>query len=233
MQLLEKTLQDKYYLISALKNNEDKQVLRLRHKELEQDIIKISYRGNADVYRTLLSVTHPNLPNILEVWQQDDRVCILEEYIEGMSVADTMAAKFFSEKEVRYIVAQLCDALDCLHQAKIIHRDIKPENVMLTKENRGVLIDFDAARSYKLYSSEDTRMMGTTGYAAPEQFGFAQSDERTDIFALGVLMNVMLTGRHPSVHLYDGKLRRVIEKCVRMDPAGRYPSVLYLKKNLL
>ena len=94
------------------------------------------------------------------------------------------------------------------------------------------LIDFDASRFFKKGQSKDTVIIGTAGYAAPEQLGFAQSDERTDIFALGVLMNVMLTGEHPTNKLYKGKLRKVIEKCIQLDPQKRYKNVEELKKIL-
>ena len=76
-------------------------------------------------------------------------------------------------------------------------------------------------------------IIGTTGFAAPEQFGIAQTDNRTDIFSLGILLNVMLTGEHPSRHLYQGKrLARVIQKCTQIAPDKRYPNVQRLEKEL-
>ena len=75
-------------------------------------------------------------------------------------------------------------------------------------------------------------MLGTTGFAAPEQYGLSQSDARTDIYSLGVLMNVMLTGEHPSKHLPEGRMGRIIEHCTRVNPAKRYKNVLHLMEAL-
>ncbi len=233
MRLLNDSLCREYQFVSAFKDDADKQVVRLRHRNLNKDLVKISFIGQADIYQTLLSISQVNLPNVYEVWEEDDKVHVLEEYIDGINLSQALETKVFTEREVSTIVVALCDALAVLHDHGIIHRDIKPENVMLTAENRIVLIDFDAARRYKLFCSKDTLLIGTAGYAAPEQYGFTQSDERTDIYSLGVLMNVMLTGQHPSARLYNGKMRRIIEKCLRIDPADRFPSALYLKNKLL
>ena len=104
---------------------------------------------------------------------------------------------------------------------------------MIRTDSKVILIDFDAARIYKPYRSEDTKFVGTVGYAAPEQFGMTQSDPRTDIFALGILLNIMLTGEHPSKVLYQGRLRKVIEKCIQVNPQKRYQTVLELKQSLI
>ena len=94
------------------------------------------------------------------------------------------------------------------------------------------MIDFDAARIFKNENENDTRILGTTGYAAPEQYGISQSDERADIYALGVLLNIMLTGKHPSKELAAGRMGRIIQKCTMMNPKKRYKSVLYLMESL-
>ena len=78
----------------------------------------------------------------------------------------------------------------------------------------------------------DTQVLGTTGFAAPEQYGLSQSDARTDIYSLGVLMNVMLTGQHPSKRLAEGRMGRIIEHCTRVNPAKRYRDVLRLMEEL-
>ena len=74
--------------------------------------------------------------------------------------------------------------------------------------------------------------LGTTGYAAPEQYGIAQTDQRADIYALGVLLNILLTGRHPSKELAGGRLGRVVQKCTRVNPQKRYKNVLHLMEDL-
>lgn len=88
---------------------------------------------------------------------------------------------------------RLCHALEELHSLGIVHRDIKPANVMITPENRAVLLDLSIAREISS-DQQDTRSLGTVGYAAPEQYGVAQSNRATDLYALGVLLNTMITG---------------------------------------
>ena len=129
----------------------------------------------------------------------------------------------------------LCSAVGALHSAGIIHRDIKPSNIMLTNDGIIKLIDFDASRIYKSYRKKDTRNIGTDGYAPPEQYGFAQTDERSDIFAIGVVMFELLTGGKSISELpaYNGLLKPVIEKCTRLAPEERYSTVDELKKALM
>jgi serine/threonine protein kinase len=114
-----------------------------------------------------------------------------------------------------------------------VHLDIKPENVMIDNNGTVKLIDYSAAKLYKSHRTQDTQLLGTAGYAAPEQFGITQSDGRVDIYALGILMNVMLTGEHPSKAFYKkGRLKKIIEKCTRIDPNRRYQKIKDLKKAL-
>ena len=142
-----------------------------------------------------------------------------------------LADALFTPQETRKIVKQLCQGLWVLHSMAAVHRDIKPENVIL-RENDAVLIDFDAARLHKPQAEADTQILGTTGFAAPEQYGLSQSDTRTDIYSLGVLMNVMLTGQHPSQTLAEGRLGRVIGRCTQVNPEKRYRDVVHLMGEL-
>ena len=137
----------------------------------------------------------------------------------------------FTSAEAKEIIHQLCCALWTLHSANVIHRDIKPENVILQGQ-RAVLIDFDASRTYKFAHKADTQVLGTTGYAPPEQYGFSQTDGRADIYALGVLLNIMLSGQHPSQRLAEGRLGRVVQRCTMVAPVKRFKNVQKLVKAL-
>lgn len=226
-------LENYYTPVKTLKKSETSEVQHLRHKTLHKDLIKLVCTGSAEVYQVLRGIRHPNLPSIYEAVQDGPAVTVLEEYISGATIADCLQSRVYPEDEAKRIVLALCDALAALHSLGIIHRDIKPENVMIDDSGTVKLIDFNAAKFYKSYQVNDTVMIGTTGFAAPEQFGIAQSDERTDIFSLGILLNVMLTGEHPSRRLYPGKrLARVIEKCTQIAPDKRYSHVLLLAKEL-
>ena len=127
---------------------------------------------------------------------------------------------------------QLCDALDVIHKAGIIHRDIKPENVIITKNDNAVLIDFSIARKISAKSNSDTDNLGTIGYAAPEQYGISQSGIETDIYSLGVLLNIMLVGKHPAVSLPKGAVKRIIKKATSTQIAERYKNVKKIKREL-
>lgn len=155
----------------------------------------------------------------------------MEEYVEGDNLADLLSEARFTSSEARRIVSQLCSALWILHSMGIVHRDVKPENVIL-RGNEAVLIDFDASRVFKNEESRDTQVLGTTGYAAPEQYGIAQTDERADLYSLGVLLNILLTGKHPSRELAPGHLGRIVQKCTMVNPKKRFKNVLYLMEAL-
>lgn len=232
MDWFEDTLKEQYKIVKIIKQSDKSYITQLRHKKINRDIIKREFNGDGGVYKILQGISHPNLPKVFQVVQNGESCTVLEEYIDGLTVSEVIESGTYSENGVIKVILNICDALTALHSLGIIHRDIKPENIMITNDGRIILIDFDASRLYKPYQSEDTRIIGTTGYAAPEQFGIAQTDERTDIFSVGVLMNVMLTGEHPSKKLYKGKLKNVIEKCIMIDPNQRYQTALELKVNL-
>ena len=215
----------------VIKNSARGCVSLLRHRQNGTPFIFRRYRGNGDVYRKLLSVSCPNLPQIMEAAEQDGMVAVLEEYIRGDSLSLLLEGGCLNAAQAKDIALQLCNALWVLHSMGAVHRDIKPENVII-RGSEAVLIDFDASRIFKNETAQDTQILGTTGYAAPEQYGIAQTDERADIYSLGVLLNLMLTGKHPSVELAGGKLGHVVQKCTMVNPRKRYKNVLYLMEEL-
>lgn len=232
MAWIDDVLKSEYSLIRVLKNTKDKTITVFRHNTLGKSVVCKKFKGNADVYKRLKRYACPNLPEVYDVFENGTEITVLEEYIDGVTVGDILSGGLYTESGVRTVIKGVCSALSVLHSVGIIHRDIKPENIMITNEGNVKVIDFDAARIFKQGKSADTRVMGTVGYAAPEQFGLAQSDERTDVFSVGVLMNVMLTGEHPGKRMYNGRLSRVISKAICVDPDKRYASVQELKKYL-
>lgn len=129
--------------------------------------------------------------------------------------------------EARRVTEDVCAALWVLHSLGAVHRDVKDSNVIL-RGDQEVLIDFDASRIIKPEGTADTVVLGTTGYAAPEQYGLTQSDSRADIYALGILLNILLTGQHPSRQLAAGRLGRIVQRCTMVAPSKRYKTVLHL-----
>lgn len=212
-----------YSLVSVLSDKNECKVLKLKNKEHNKYIVARSFPKTISAYEELYSINCANLPLIYDVITLDDGQIVLEEFIEGVTIAEVMESGNYHYLGTRKVLWSVCNALTVLHERGIIHRDVKPENVMIAKDGRVVLIDFNAARKISS-ASKDTVIMGTVGYASPEQLGVAQSDARTDIYALGVLLNVMITGKHPSEKMAKGKAGRIVRKCTSVNPDERYQS---------
>ena len=171
-------------------------------------------------YAALKKISHPLLPEVLYVAEDEEKTMVIEEYVQGQPLSDlTGRNKFLQEREVRSILLQLCGGLALLHRNGIIHRDIKPSNILRQKDGTVRLIDFDAARKVREGGEEDTNLLGTRGYAPPEQFGYGQTDARSDIYSLGVTMKKLLSPEP------RGYLHSVLDKCTEVDAKRRYDSV--------
>ena len=178
-----------------------------------------------------MAVKCPHLPQIFEVAEKDGKLLVLEEYIQGDSLDSLLKCGPLNSRQARDIAMQVCQALWVLHGLGAVHRDVKPENILM-RGSEAVLIDFDASRLQKPGQQNDTVVLGTTGYAAPEQFGLSQTDGRADIYALGVVINVMLTGEHPSRQLAEGRMGRIVRRCTMTNPDQRYRDILRLMEAL-
>ncbi|MBW4864021.1 MAG: protein kinase, partial [Paeniclostridium sp.] len=137
------------------------------------------------------------------------------------------------DRVIKYMI-ELCEALEKVHNLTpyIIHRDIKPANIIISNDEVLKLIDFDISRIYKQGENMDTTLLGTKGYASPEQFGFEQTDCRSDIYAIGVMMNVLSTGKHIKEKENEGKLKYIIKKCTKISASERYQNIEELKSDL-
>ena len=133
------------------------------------------------------------------------------------------------------IMEEVSKTLGYLHSKGFIHRDVKAEHVMLTADGKVFLIDLDAAMRIRQEKKNDTQLLGTTGYAAPEQFGLVRSDARTDIYAIGAILRFMLYGTLKAGAETDcgitvsGPLQNIIKKCMEPDRTKRYPSAKELE----
>lgn len=217
--------------VRVLKRGARGTVTLLRHRSTGKRYVFRQFDGSADVYRRLLTVSCPYLPRVEEVAAADGRVAVLEEYVQGDTLLYLLEGGLLDWEEARKVTADICGALWVLHSMGAVHRDVKDSNVIL-RGDQAVLIDFDASRIIKPEGTADTVVLGTTGYAAPEQFGLSQTDGRADIYSLGVLLNVMLTGQHPSRQLAAGHAGRVVQRCTMTSPEQRYHSVQELREAL-
>ena len=180
------------------------------------------------VYEVLREIESPVLPRILEIREQEGALLITEEYIEGKSLRYVLDEEGAQEDAFVIRAAKdILEALSILHNRipPIIHRDIKPENIILRDNSRFVLIDFDAARGYSEAAQTDTVNLGTHGYAAPEQYGFAQTDARADIYSLGILLYELRMGKPYTLGaVCDGSLEKIIRRCTQFEAKNRYQS---------
>lgn len=181
---------------------------------------------NLQVYQYLQKNPHRNIPRIYWLEEKDHKLTVVEEWIQGETLEQKMEREPLPEKEKKDIILQLCDALSWLHAARpsIIHRDLKPSNIMLTDDGVVKLIDYDASRIYQKNMTRDTQLLGTEGSAAPEQYGFGQSDKRTDIYALGVLIRQLFPDNR--------QMQRIADRATKMDPDERYPDAEAVKRDI-
>lgn len=185
-----------------------------------------------DVYKQLASVRIEGVPAVKDCVADDGKLIVVEEYVQGRSLKQVLDEQGLLNAEQAYEIAvQLVDILVRLHQLEpaIVHRDIKPSNIIIEKNGHVNLIDFNAARHVNADKNEDTRMLGTVYFAAPEQFGFGQSDERTDIYGLGATINYIMTGDKPGAGIAECRFSDILKKCLMVDAKDRYQSAAELR----
>ena len=233
-QYIDDALASDYTFVQELSKTSIHTLKLYENKNIHKRLVLIeSKHRNDEVFRALRGVrTQGYTPQIYEVASEEDALYVLEEYIEGEPLSEyLMQDKQLPKERVIDILIDICEALSILHGLQIVHRDIKPENIVLTVQ-KACLIDFSAAKMIS-GKSTDTINLGTAGFAAPEQYGISQSLPTADIYALGVLANILLLGVHPTAEVPGGYLGKIIQKCTQTQTAKRYQSAEQLKKALL
>ena len=208
-----------YHLMSTLKSSgkgdiqlvaADGKLYVRRYREISQEL-----------FRRIRDVSCPYLERLVEQSEDENGAYFISEYVEGTPASE----RTFSEKEAVKLLLELCAAIKALHRAGVIHRDIKPSNIICGNDGHIWLIDFDSARLRVEFQSRDTEILGTGGYAAPEQYGFMQTDDRSDIYAFGVTMEELL-GENAD----KPKFRRIIRRCTQFDPGRRYRDISAVRR---
>lgn len=223
-------------------------------------VVKEVKNADVSVYRSLKECENEHLPRVYDIRTSEpeggavggDRtnVTIIEEYVDGETLATCVREGRYSKRELLTLMLQLCDALECIHgmNPPLIHRDIKPSNIIINKDGVLKLIDFDASRRYKSgeHTTSDTILLGTAEYAAPEQFGYQQTNEQSDIYSFGVLLADMFGIRireeaaasGDDLEEFSRKSRRrkriesIIAKCTQFDPNQRYAGIAEVRRAL-
>lgn len=187
-------------------------------------IIKEQKNLNSHILEKLQKINDPHFPELISFEEADGCFTVLEEYIDGITL-DAYFKKCKPDKQTQgKIFTEICAALKILHEQEppIIHRDVKPSNILISENGQVRLIDFNASREFKADSGRDTVNIGTRNYAPPEQFGFSQTDVRSDIYSLGVVISE-LSDAFPDV----------VKRCTMFSPEERYASIIEVEEELL
>ncbi len=204
---------------------------------------------NFETEATILSgLSHPNLPSFTGRFTEGSRNFLVMEYIDGLTLDEYLESNNgpFSERRVMGWARQLCDVLAYLHNqpTPIIFRDLKPGNIMITRGGHIKLIDFGIARFFRQTGSHDTQLLGTPGYAPPEQYGKAQTDERSDIYSLAMTLFHLMTNTlsengfglkdvHRDFPQISLPVARALEKATALSPEDRFQRVEAFRRALL
>ena len=218
---------------------EGRLVLRLRRRgDGALMVLKAAPAGRENLaeefqlLKKLAPLLSGRVPEAVDCFSQGGTAYLLRTYLPGETLAQRREREeSCPEALCRALGRELCTLLEVLHaqEPPVIHRDIKPENIVLLPDGAAGLIDFGIARQFKDGQDTDTRRMGTRSTAAPEQYGYAQTDQRTDLYALGMSLIYLVTGQYSRAALAtaDGvspHLRRVLEKATAFSPEDRYPD---------
>lgn len=236
-------LADAYDLHDCLRESKAKSTYLLKKKDDASFAVLKTATGDARAhlraeYEILSGLHTPEFPQAISFFTDEQTDYFLRSYLAGASVSDYVERNgAFSEAEAVRLVLGLCGALAVLHSQTppVIHRDIKPQNVIYTQQRTLALIDFDAARRYQPEQKMDTVYLGTQATAAPEQFGYQQTDQRSDIYSTGILLLFLCTGDYELEACASIRLRAVrhiIETCTRFDPQRRYRNIRALSRAL-
>lgn len=213
--------------------NEPHKVYLVQHLESGKLFVKkVLDVYSYDVYRFLKEHPQYGIPSIIDFYEEDDSLIVIEEYVTGSTLTELIESRTLTLDRLISCISSLCDILANLHglTPPLIHRDIKPSNIMITGSGAVMLLDFNAAKFHSgdTHRESDTVLLGTPGYAAPEQFGFGESTPQTDIYSIGITIKEVAA----SMRETSNELDTVIARCTQMDPQRRYESVRELKAAL-
>ncbi len=245
--MLPKEISDAYQVSNGLGESNGKAIYIVTSKvDHQRYILKTADRhckeDLEEEYTLLDTLAGDGFPRPVAFYKDDSHKYLIRQYLEGVTLEEYVDEHGpLAEAESIRIVCKVCGALERLHalQPPVIHRDIKPQNIIYTPDKSCVLIDLGTARRYRRNIQKDTVCIGSEITAAPEQYGYRQTDTRSDIYAVGVLLLYLCTGSFDLERCNDIQNKRlgaVVRRCTRFDPAGRYPSVhrvhVYLKRIL-
>lgn len=194
-------------------------------------------RNEMEIMKKMADRKLSGIPKAYRIFEENGEVYLVREYIEGMSLAQMVLQKGgISEAEICRISRKICQTAEQFQNPDepMIHRDIKPENIVVTPGSEVVFIDFGTMRSYKKDGSRDTFVVGTRETAAPEQYGYTQTDQRTDVYAIGQTMLYMVSESYEMNQLSEcavsRRMKKIIEKACSFEPDKRYGDAAQLRR---
>ena len=214
----------KYEELSVLSDTKKCRTSLMRNKDTGELVVKKEMgKESFSVYSLLKSIKNKNLIKVLECFRDEDKTIEIEEDVNGKRLDDYFREKKATLEQVVDVGIALCEGLAPMHKLNLVHRDIQPKNIIITNEGSLKIIDFDISRKENENATHDTTLLGTVGYAAPEQYGFAQTTNRSDIYSIGAVLKELSS---------FSELDKIIAKCMEMDPANRYENVEQLENEL-
>lgn len=228
--LPQKITQD-YDIMECLSSTKECDTLLVRQKAtgrkaLAKCYTRESIRYDAGGETLLKAIENEAIPHYIGEYKNEGYRCVLREYMEGLSLDEYVRENPLTEDALIRLASGLVGAMKVLHSAKpaIIHRDIKPENIIIREDGGIALIDFGISRVFKKGADSDTVFSGTEDFAPPEQYGFMQTDIRSDIYSFGVVLSWLLTGRAKPILQPRSRLERIAAKCCAFTPEERYQN---------
>jgi serine/threonine protein kinase len=201
---------------------------------------RIAVSGFEQEMQLLVTLNHPNLPTIFDYWSESGASYLAMSFIDGENLQEVL--EHGTLPDFYPLAYTLCDVLAYLHRQSppIIFRDLKPSNVMLDSSGRLYLIDFGIARFFKAGQKKDTTAIGSPGFAAPEQYGKAQTSPRSDIYSLGATLYFLATGDDPADHPFEFKasfaspaLKKLVLHMLTMDADKRPATIEEVRQALV
>ncbi|MFH1880124.1 MAG: protein kinase, partial [Bacillota bacterium] len=233
---------DDYEPFECLANHEDCETLLVKNKRTGMFYVAKCYAaahmaGHATETEILKKLQRAGLPRFVDEYKSDEMRCVIREYVEGTPLHQLPGRP--DARRAAQIALSLCELLIYLHgqTPPIIHRDIKPQNLIMGADGQLWLIDFGISRLFQAEAEADTACWGTQDFAAPEQYGYAQTDVRSDLYSFGILLGWLLTGeakREAALpKIADRGLKQIVKKCTAFAPGDRYASAARVRADLL
>lgn len=231
---------DRYWILECLNSSEGCYTLLVSNRSTEQKYIAKCYSKHSSFFTTaepeiMTGIQSDAIPRFEGEYNNEEYRCVLREYVEGVSLYEYVKLHRLTEEEISNIAIKLSAAMKKLHDMEnpVIHRDIKPQNIIVKNDGSIVLIDLGISRIYKEEECEDTVLAGTQVFMSPEQYGFRQTDSRSDIYSFGVVLVWMLTGQTKPIQKPHTELEKIAYKCCEFAPEKRFQNDEMLIRALL